>query len=144
MSPSEFRFLSFHPMTEAGIFHPLRESCKLSGRGRRGGGCVDFLFCFYLASKKEQRKEKIEILTFPLINYFLLLLLLSLLLLLHRPIPSPAFFLATPHSIQDLNLLTREPMPLAVEAWSLNHWILREVPHFYFFSDCSLHLSSLA
>ena len=22
-----------------------------------------------------------------------------------------------------------EPMPPAVEAWSLNHWITREVPH---------------
>ena len=29
--------------------------------------------------------------------------------------------------MQDLSSLTREPVPLAVEAWSPNHWMAREV-----------------
>ena len=115
-------------MTGAGIFHPVRESCKLSGGGGRGGG-LDFFFCFYLASIREQRKDRNPDIS---TNYFLLLLL-RLSLLLHLFIPFPAFFLATPHSMQDLNLLTREPMPLTVEAWSLNHWTPGKFLIFFFF-----------
>ncbi|CAI9156274.1 unnamed protein product [Rangifer tarandus platyrhynchus] len=41
------------------------------------------------------------------------------------------FILIVPFSMQDLSLLTRiKPMPPAVEAWSLNHCISREVPQF--------------
>ena len=29
--------------------------------------------------------------------------------------------------MQDLSSLTREPVPLAVKAWSPNHWMAREV-----------------
>jgi len=38
------------------------------------------------------------------------------------------FFLATLHSIWDLSSLTRDgTLGPALEAWSLNHWIAREV-----------------
>ena len=38
------------------------------------------------------------------------------------------FFMAMPHTKRDLCSLTREPMPPAVEAQSLNHQPTREVP----------------
>ena len=40
------------------------------------------------------------------------------------------FFLAESHNMWDLSSQTpgTEPVPLALEAWSLNHWTTREVP----------------
>ena len=39
------------------------------------------------------------------------------------------FFLATPRGMQDLSSGPRiKPIPVTLEAWSLNHWTTREVP----------------
>ena len=42
------------------------------------------------------------------------------------------FFVAVPCGMQNLSFPTQDkPMPSTVEAWSLNHWATREVPHFF-------------
>ena len=47
------------------------------------------------------------------------------------------FFLAVPHSMQDLSTSARDWTHAPwVEAWSLNHWTAREVPRFEFQFQC--------